>query len=93
LELDWNLWNHCCSGGLSSSIDTFFSIQSTLVQNISVLIYLVLILFIIVAGATQVDNSNYVPFAPYGIDVRETITLSLINKTHDMYPIDSLMMI
>ncbi|KAG1661746.1 hypothetical protein FOA52_004805 [Chlamydomonas sp. UWO 241] len=41
--------------------------QSTLVQNCSVAVYLVLIAFIIFAGASQVDNSNYTPFTPYGI--------------------------
>jgi len=54
--------------GVLTVMMLFGTSESTLVQNISVLIYLVLILFIIVAGATQVDNSNYVPFAPYGID-------------------------
>ncbi len=40
-----------------------------MVQNISVMIYLVLIAFIIFAGAALVQNSNYTPFAPMGIDV------------------------
>lgn len=43
--------------------------QSALVQNISVLVYLVLICFIIFTGASQVDTSNYTPYAPFGADV------------------------
>ena len=41
--------------------------ESTMVQNISMGVYLVLILFIIIAGATQVNKRNYSPYFPYGV--------------------------
>mmetsp|Transcript_7631 Transcript_7631/g.14970 ORF Transcript_7631/g.14970 Transcript_7631/m.14970 type:complete len:524 (-) Transcript_7631:138-1709(-) len=39
--------------------------ESAIVQNCSMTIYLVAILFIIIAGATKVDSSNYKPYTPY----------------------------
>ena len=45
------------------------TLQSALVQNISVLVYLLIICFIIFTGASQVDTSNYIPYAPFGADV------------------------
>ena len=32
-------------------------------------VYLILISFIIFGGASQVDKTNYTPFAPFGITV------------------------
>ncbi|GAX82912.1 hypothetical protein CEUSTIGMA_g10338.t1 [Chlamydomonas eustigma] len=45
----------------------FGTAESTRVQNVSMVIYLLLISFIVFAGASQVNEANYSPFAPFGI--------------------------
>ena len=59
----------CGTLQLPSTLPPSRPAQSTMVQNVSVCVYLVLISFIIFAGASQVDQANYTPFAPFGIDV------------------------
>ena len=43
--------------------------ESAIIQNISMGVYLSLICFVVICGATQVDNTNYTPFAPNGASV------------------------
>lgn len=65
IEIDWlaPLMILCLTG-----IMLLGTKESTWVQNITVFIYMGLISFIIIAGATRVDNSNYSPFTgTYGI--------------------------
>ena len=49
--------------------------EGTMMQNCSMAVYLVLISFIIFGGASQVDQANYTPYAPFGINVSKAQAL------------------
>ena len=51
--------------------------EGTIMQNCSMAVYLVLISFIIFGGASQVDQANYTPYAPFGINVSEAEACSV----------------